>query len=170
MLCACSAEDPSEDTAPISDDSVADAVSADAGGDSAPVQGDDAVIVASDAQVVPDAPADAGTVDSGPCPSDRTWCGFCADLSTSYDNCGACGTTCVTTTAMYPAGVTGTCTGGTCDCAVGRTLCALAPGLWLCTDTPHFPAGCGGCAGPCPPTYRCGLAPGSPHGVVCIPR
>src|SRR6185436_19025858 len=68
----------------------------------------------------------------------------CANLQTSQNNCGACGTRC---------GDRQTCTAGVCGCRTGLTSCTVN-GNATCFDTQANPNACGGC--PDGQTHVCG--------------
>jgi hypothetical protein len=70
--------------------------------------------------------------------------GTCVDTMTSAANCGGCGNPC-------PA--TQVCTGGTCGCPTGRTLCPTTG--TTCIDTSTDAAHCGGCGMLCPSGQPC---------------
>jgi endo-1,4-beta-D-glucanase Y len=67
--------------------------------------------------------------------------GVCADLQTSPQNCGACGTIC-------SAGQS--CTAGVCGCAAGQQACGGA-----CTDVMTNPLNCGMCGTMCAGGQTC---------------
>jgi hypothetical protein len=72
------------------------------------------------------------------CPFGATRCGnACVDLSSSPQNCGACGTIC-------PSGQV--CDHGACTaaCAAGETACGTA-----CVDLKHDSTNCGSCGTVC---------------------
>src|SRR5262249_12859470 len=75
--------------------------------------------------------------------------GTCTDLSSSPDNCGACGNVCP---AQAPY-----CSAGTCsDCGPGLTFCGV------CADLDNDNQNCGACFVFCPDGTSC-------SGGVCAP-
>lgn len=93
--------------------------------------------------------ADAGPVPGGgtwgcksgacaiTCPAPKTECsGACVDTKTDPDNCGSCGTACM---SMTEACVQGLC------CPTGQTVCG-----GMCTDTQTDAKNCGMCGNACP--------------------
>jgi hypothetical protein len=71
------------------------------------------------------------------CPAPKVECnGACVDVKTDNDNCGMCGTTCVSMTEQ--------CTDGLC-CAMGSKVCNA-----MCTNTMSDANNCGMCGNKCP--------------------
>jgi hypothetical protein len=101
------------------------------------------------------------------CAATQTSCeGTCVDTMNNPANCGACGTTCDTTSI---------CSHGTCVqlCTNGQQACAVGDG-GICTSTQSDNQHCGSCDTPCKPLEVCtaGKCGGGcpPSEIGCIPE
>ena len=99
--------------------------------------------------------------DTTQCAAGTTSCnGYCADTSTSVQNCGACGNVCPSTATS-----TAVCLAGQCHkmCAAGATMCD-----GTCTNTSADPTNCGSCGYSCGPGYVCsnGSCTSCPNGAT----
>jgi hypothetical protein len=94
---------------------------------------------------------------------------FCVDLATDPENCGACGTTCVSgldciagvcevASAACPGGcpLGQSCIQGSCQAACAPPLTSCPQGVGsACVDLTTDVNNCGVCGNACPPTGHC---------------
>lgn len=103
-----------------------------------------------DGDCVCDSRACAGTVDDTCCLTGGVY--RCVDMQADALNCGSCGDSCVSTSALdCEAGLCTCGADGACSGLADDRCCDLGAGTNGCVDTNTDPAHCGGCGFACDP-------------------